>query len=237
MKTLLALEELIRSYNGITALDNFKALEALKVLKELDLKYKGFGEDTEISSKRISEDYFEDEICSTVMSNRLYIDFCPTGYEIIEQGKNCLVELKNDKMHYFISDKLIWMLYECVCDILEFGELSENTEWEAHDSIMKIQVQDMSNESNCVMCIKYDSNICEMLSDLNSLGIDKSTELVFNFSMKEFSKILKRIILAYRSQEIIKMPMPLDKIKKYSKNLAEVLSSDRYFRVLNTEVK
>ena len=234
MQTLLALEELIRSYNGITALDNFKAMEAIKVLKELDLKYEGFGEDKEISPKRILEEFLKKEDDNTVSASKRYISFSPVGYSIIRQSGNCLVELQDSVNSFYISDKQICLFYEMISDIFEYGEINETSNWKSSDLVSEIKVHDISNETNCIISITYDENICQLLNKQNKFDelINRSTEVVLDVDTLHLAKLMRRILLNYRSQEMVMISLPEKKRINYSEALKQTLSSVRYFNVL-----
>lgn len=234
MKTLLALEELIRSYNGITALDNFKALEALKVLKELDLKYEGFGEDTEISSKVLLKDYLEGYDDPAICTSKKYFNFSPKRCSVTRQNGNCLIEIFDSDKSFYVCDSQIELLYEMIADLFEFGEISETTEWKRKDSAMSIRVHDVSDTNNSVISLSYDSNFCEILNrKYNNFDISRSMELVLNINTLSLAKVLKRLLFSYRSQEMVKLDMPESNKIKYSDTLGKVLSSVRYFNVLS----
>lgn len=239
MKTLLALEELIRSYNGITALDNFKAMDCLRVLKELDLKYNGFGEDKEISSKRLLEDYLERYEDNTVITQKKYYSFAPIGYSLLNQGENCMIELEDENVHIFISDKQICLLYEMISDVFEYGEISSTYPWCCKDSGVEVKVHSMSNSIDCIVSFSYDENLSDVLNDKcnSELRLDSSCELVVNFDTSALSKVLRRILLNFRSQEISKFSLPGSKKLVYSEVLKKTLSSPRYFNVFSVLFK
>lgn len=237
MKTLLALEELIRSYNGITALDNFKALECLKILKELDLKYEGFGEDIEISPQVFLEKFLEEEDNNTVtILNKRYISFNPMGYSIFNQNGNCLIELNNSENSFYISDRQICLLYEMISDIFEYGEINSSGNWKSKDSILDITIHDISNATDCIVSFIYNKDICELLNSKNNFNekLIESTELVLDINTVKLAKILRRILLNYRSQEIVMISLPDSKKVNYSKALKNTLSSERYFHVFSS---
>ena len=233
MKTLLALEELIRSYSGITALDNFKALEALKVLKELDLKYEGFGKDTEVLSEMLLRDYFNENDVALAGMYKKYVDFNPKKSSVIRQSGNCLIELFDSDKSFYICDNQIKLLFEMISDIFEYGEINDSSDWRIEDSMMSIKVHDVSDSNECVISLSYDSNTCKILNHKNNFDweINKSTELVLNMNTMCLAKVLKRMLLSYRSQEMVGMSLPESKIVNYSNELANTLSSIRYFNV------
>lgn len=234
MKTLLALEELIRSYNGISALDSFKALEALSVLKQLDIKYEGFGEDTEVLSEVLLKDYLGKTDKQVKTNHRKYIDFNPKKYSVISQSGNCVIELFDCDKSFYICDNQIRLIFEMLSDIFEFGEINDESSWKIYDSMMSTEVHDVSDTKNCVVSINYDENTCELLTRKNKFDweLNSSTEIVLNINTLYLAKVLKKLLLSYRSQEVVMFSLPESKKINFSKTLSEVLSSVRYYNVL-----
>lgn len=222
MKTLIQLENLLRS-SKMSALDNLKAMECINILKELDVKYNGFGEDSFNFTS-----FFTKENEKNKDAELKYIQFVPESIEVYKEGLNCLIEISNSKKFMYISDKLLYLLYEVILDYTEYGDLSENTEYVKYDEIMTLSVRESNSEEEIVVYIDYNPNIIELLQS-KGCEVKVGQTIVYALPRIELLELLYSLVNKYLMQ--VEVGFPGMKKLEVSENLAKTLSNSKYKRL------
>lgn len=210
----------------MSALDNLKAMECINTLKELDVKYNGFGEDSfNFTSFFIKE---TKETKKNKDAELKYIQFVPESIEVYKEGLNCLIEISNGKKFMYISDKLIHLLYEVVLDYTEYGDLSENTEYVQADEIMTLSVRESDSEEEIVVYIDYNQDIIDLLKS-KGCEVKVGQTIVYALPRIELLEILYSLVSKYLIQ--VEVGFPGMKKLEVSESLAKTLSNTKYKRL------
>ena len=223
MKTLNHLEQLIKSYSEISAIDAFKAEECIKTLRLLDNKYRGFGEDYEFNSK----EYLQ-RMCSfeEIESDRQYVEFIPENCAVLTQSAFQMFEITSKDYVMYIPDNIIYIVFEMLADLLEYGELSEDTYWFPSTNNVEIRIHDISSNKRAVMELRYCSDIINLAK--SKLNYDLVNRVVYDVDTLELARIFNKMLTAYR---LCKNGMFSSNVK-YSANIEKVFDSPRYYNAL-----
>ena len=128
----------------------------------------------------------------------------------------------------YISDKLLYLLYEVILDYTEYGDLSENTEYIQYDEIMTLSVRESNSEEEIVVYVDYNQNIIELLRS-KGCEVKVGQTIVYALPRIELLEVLYSLVNKYLMQ--VEVGFPGMKKLEISENLAKTLSNSKYKRL------